>query len=323
MANESKSESIGGCTMYTWNMSRAPIRLRLTRPGILAAMSLVLVGCTITMPPPDQLWAIIQTCSMSWGAEASTSLTAKYEDLRKGGEVEWKAAVEAGGTLLKHFKDEAKGLEAYDKYLQCVKPAIDKFVSADQRPAVVLVGSKEDYTDYRLSELEATSVELLHKRLGITFKVLPLTVSYGWDNEESIRTEKPAVIVMHASAFHHDQHKDEAVEKFQAIVSSLYGLPNTKFLVFSRLPPENPPPDLCQRWNHQVNFLRAEKFQDRLVFYPLHREDSNFTGKAGIEISQIIRCLSGLDATEYSKVYLREIKKEAQQRIANSSCNGS
>lgn len=225
--------------------------------------------------------------------------------------------MEAGGTLLKHFKDEAKGLEAYDKYLQCVKPAIDKFVSADQRPAVVLVGSKGDYTDYRLSELEATSVELLHKRLGITFKVLPLTVSYGWDNEESIRAEKPAVIVMHASAFHHDQHKDEAVEKFQALVTALYyGLPKTKFVVFSRMPRENPPQDLCQRWNRQVNFLRARKFHDRLVFYPLFREESNFTGKAGIEISQIIRCLSGLEATEYSSIYLREIEEEAQQRIA-------
>jgi len=308
--------------MHTWNMSRAPGRLILTTPGLLAAMSLVLVGCKTIDHPPAPLWAAIQTCSGSWGAEASTTLTAKYEDLKKGGEVDWKAAVEAGGTLLKHFKDEAKGQEAYDKYLKCVKPALDKFVSADQRPVVVLVGSKEDYTDYRLSELEATSVELLHKRLGITFKVLPLTISYGWDNEESIRDANPAVVVMHASAFHHDQHKDEAVEKFQAIVSSLYyGLPKAKFVVFSRLPPENPPPDLCQRWNRQVNFLRAEKFQDRLVFYPLRKEDSNFTGKPGIEISQIIRCLSGLDATEYSKVYLRQIKKEAQHRIANSSCS--
>ena len=164
--------------------------------------------------------------------------------------------MEAGGTLLKHFKDEAKGLEAYDKYLQCVKPAIDKFVSADQRPAVVLVGSKDDYTTYRLSDLEATSVELLHKRLG-NFKVTPLTVSYGWDNEEAIRAEKPAVIVMHASAFHHDQHKGEAVEKFQALVLSLYGLPKTRFLVFSRLPPEHPSPGLCQRWKRQVDFLGA------------------------------------------------------------------
>jgi len=302
--------------MCTWRLIRFPGQLIMFSVAF-AATSLVVVGCK---PPPDQLWPVIQACSASWGTEVSTNLTAKYEDLKKGGEVGWKAAFEAGGTLLKHFNDEAKGLEAYDKYLQCVKPAIDKFVSADQRPSVVLVGSKEDYTTYQLSALEATSVELLHKRLG-NFKVMPLTVSYGWDNEEAIRAETPAVIVMHASAFHHDEHKDEAVSKFQALVSSLYGLPKTKILVFSRLPPESPSPDLCLRWKRQVEFLSEQRFQDRLVFYPLPRDESNFTGKAGIEITQIVRCQSGLDATNYCSVYLREVAKEAQQRITSSTCS--
>jgi hypothetical protein len=308
--------------MHTLYTNRGPGSRMLMPVVLLTVISFVFVGCKTSKitPPPDQLWAAIQGCSGSWGSDVSTKLTAKYENLKKGGEVEWKAAIEAGGTLLKHFDDEANALKAYEEYLKCIKPAIDKFLSPYQRPTVVLIGSKEDYTTYQLPALEKTSVELLQRRL-MNFRIIPLTVSYGWDNEESIRAEKPAVIVMHASAFHHHEYKDEAVRKFQALVSSLYGLPKTKFLVFSRLPKENPSSDLCQRWKRQTDFLSSEKFQDRLVFYPLPRDESNLTGKAGIEITQIVRCQSGLDATEYCSGYLSEIAQEAQHRIGNSSCN--
>lgn len=304
--------------MCTWHIKRFPGQL-LISAGLLAATSLIVVGCNTINPPPVELSVVIKACSVSWGIEVSTKVTAKYEDLKKGGEVEWKAAVESGGTLFKHFKGDEIGLQAYNKYIECIKPAIDKFVSADERPTVVLVGSKVDYRDYGLSALEATSVELLHKRLG-NYKITPLTVSYGWDNEDSIRKEKPDVIVMHASAFHHDDYKDEAVSKFQALVSSLYALPKTKFLVFSRVP-QNFSPDLCQRWNRQIEFLNAGRFQDRLVFYTMLREESNFSGKAGIEVSQIVRCQSGLDATEYCSVYLRKLAQESQDRITSSLCS--
>lgn len=306
--------------MRDWNMNR--VVGVLAKPTLLVLTSLALVAC-VTPLPPDKVMVAIQACSGRWGAEVSGKLTAKYEGLKKGGEVEWKAAQDAGGTLLKHFKDDAKGMEAYTKYLECITPTVQKFVSGDDRPVVVVVGSKEDYTTYQLSELEATSAELLDKKLGVSFNVLPITVSYGWDNEESIRREKPAAIVMHASAFHHDQHRDEAVDKFQALLSSLYGLPKTKFIVFSRLPPEHPPQDLCQRWERQIAFLRGKQFRDRLVFYPMANQESNFKGKAGIEINQITRCLTELDAAEYCSVYLRNIEQKAQDLVAVSSCSKS
>lgn len=288
---------------------------------LLLPMSLLLVSCSKPFYPgkSDPLLKTMQACSMEWGTKVTAKITAKFEDLKKGGVVEWEAAREAGGILLKDFKNDSIKKEVYDKYINCIKPAIEKLISSDQRPTVVLIGSKEDYTTYKMKDLEQTSVELLQKRFG-NFNVLPFTVSYIWDNEESIREVKPAVIVIHASAFHNDQHKDEAISKFQALILSLYGLSETKFLVFSRLPEENPSPDLCQRWNRQVDFLSGKKFRNRLIFYPMPGEESNFTGKAGIEVSQIVRCLSGLEATSYSSVYLREIEKEAQQRILNSSC---
>lgn len=203
--------------MHIWNMGRKPERLKLTKFILLAALGLGLVGCETTKTPPGPLWPIIQTCSSRWDVEIGTKLTAKYEDLTKGGEVEWKAAVEAGGMLLNFFKDEA-------------------------------------------------------------------------------------------------------IDKSQALVLSLYGLPYAKFLIFSRLPPENPTPGLCKRWKRQVNFFGEDTFKDRLVFYPMPHKESNFTGKAGIEISQVVRCQSGLDATDYCAVYLRKITKEVQQQLANSSC---
>jgi hypothetical protein len=289
--------------------------------ALLVVVSFVLGGCSTVPPPPDRLWSVVQACSISWGTEVSGDVSGKYENLKKGGEIKWKAAVEAGGMLLRHFKDEAKGVEAYDKYLQCIKSSVDKYVSADQRPLVKVVGSKEDYTTYGLAELEATSVQLLHKKLGLTFQVEEVTVSYGWDYEESLRSKKPAVIVIHASAFHHEQYKNEAVEKFQALIRYLYGSTEAKFLVFSRLPPPNPDRSLCSRWERQVNFLRQAQFQDRLFFYPMPRDESNFRGKAGIDVSHIARCLSGLEATDFCSVSLREQAKEATRRISNSTCS--
>lgn len=308
-------------------MDRAWLRCKTLRrlsiaSFLLATAGVAPVGCSTLHPPPDPLLATIQVCSGSWGSDVSAELTANYDKLKTAGEIKWKAAVEAGGRLFSHFKDEEKALQAYDKYLVCMKPSLDKFVSTDQRPTIVLVGSREDYTTYGMSSMEATSVELLHKRFG-NFKVLPLTVSYGWDNEDAIRTEKPDVIVVHASAFHSDEHKDEAIRKFQALVMSLYGISKSKFLVFSRVPPEHPTADLCQRWKRQIDFLNGTDFKDRLVFYPLARAESNFAGSAGMEVTQIVRCQSGLDATEYCAAYLSKIAEEAKSRVANSSCNAA
>lgn len=322
MESKSKFKRIKGYTRRIWNVSRVPIRLRPTMLGILAVMSLVSVGC-----PPKRIGLVVDendilakgmlVCTEGYRDEVKIALIAKFEDLKKGGTVEWKAAREAGSVLLPKFTDDTKRLEAYKAYLECMKPFIDKDLSVDKRPKVVLVGSKEDYTNYKLEALEATSVALLRNKVDMNFKVAEFIVDYWRDCVDLIREEKPAVVVMHASAFHHDEYKDEAVDKFQAVVTALYyGLPKTKFVVFSRMPGENPPQDLCQRWKRQVNFLQAKKFRDRLIFYPLLREESNFTGKAGIEISEIIRCLSGLENTGYSSIYLRVIKKEAQKRIA-------
>lgn len=326
MASESKSKSIKGCTRHAWNVSRVPIRLRLTRLGILAAMSLVLVGCR-SIPVIDQsspndelVKQAIAMCTAKYDTKVTFSIIASYERLRKEGKLQLEAAREAGSDFFEHFTDDKERSEVYKSYINCIKPFVEKLLREDQRPTVVLVGSTEDYTTYNLAGLEATSVELLHRRLG-EFKIIPITVSYGWYNESLIRSMNPSVIVMHASAFHHDKYKDKAIDKFQAIVESLYSsLPKTRFVIFSRLPWENPAPDLCQRWNRQVKFLTAKRFQDRLVFYPLHREDSDFTGKAGTEISHIVRCLSGLEATEYSSFYLRQRREEARKRIRQSRC---
>src|SRR5437773_1199584 len=109
--------------------------IRRSAPVVVAVVLVVVAAVGTTMfvvsfrkqmpAPPAPLLQVIQACSVSWGGEANTKLTAKYRDLKSGGEIEWKAAMEAGGTLLKHFKDDANGLEAYDKYIQCIKPSVD------------------------------------------------------------------------------------------------------------------------------------------------------------------------------------------------------
>lgn len=303
------------------------IQVKLAKTILLAFLTLILAGCfhNIVKSPPDELMGPIQACSGIWGAEVSAEVAAEYQSQKRRGELQLKAAVEAGGTIVRHFDNEALGLAAYDKYLVCIKPAVDKFVAKDQRledqrPRVVIIGSREDYTTYRLPALEATSVELLDKRFNFTFRTQPITVSYGWNDEEAVRRANPAVVVIHASAFHDNQFKDEAINKFQALITSLYGMPNTKFLVFSRVPPDNPDPDLCQRWKRQISFLSREQFKDRLFFYPLARNESDFAGAAGIEISQIVRCQSGLEAKDYCSIILREKTDEALKRISNSTC---
>jgi hypothetical protein len=327
MATDSKRKSVEGRAMYTWQGRGGPVRPRPTNLGLLTALSLLLVGCnpsSVTWQPSsgDKLVEQgITACCGGYDTKLTLSIIAAYENLRKGGKLEAQAAREAGGPILKQYKDDAERTKAYEKYLECMKPVIAKLLTEDQRPAVVLVGSTEDYKAYNLAAWAETSVQLLQKRLGTTYKIMPLTVSPAWNDLDFIRAQNPAVIVMHASAFHHEQYKDQAVDKLQAVVKSLYtSLPNARFVIFSRLP-KDPTPDLCQRWDRQVKFLRAKQFRKRLVFYPLARQESDFTGAAGIEISEIIRCQSGLDAPEYSSTYLRGMEKEIKQRIANSPCN--
>jgi hypothetical protein len=302
-------------------MSRTPGRFILTMLGLVASMSIVLAGCCTTLPTPSkELLEAIQACQGEWGSEVKVKLSARIDSLVKGGEVEWKAATKAGGALMDHFTGDSAKTKVYQLYIDCITPAITKYLESDSRPTVVLIGSREDYTGYELTPWAATSVELLHKRLWKALKILPLTVSYGWNDEEIIRAMNPDVIVMHASAFHSDQFKNEAVDKFQALVTSLASLPKAKFLIFSRLPEENPPHDKCERWKRQVQFLTAERFRDRLYFYSLPRKESTFTGKAGIEIAEMVRCLCDLEAAEYSSIYLRDRMKESLERIAGSSC---
>jgi hypothetical protein len=327
MASDSRYRSVEGGATYTWKRSSGPVRLRLTRLGMLAAMGLVLVGCgahPVIWEPSSGDKIVeqgITACTGGYDVELKLAITAEYENLRKGGKLEALAARHAGGAIWKYIKDDKERTKIYHDYTECMKPVIAKLLTEDQRPAVVLVGSTEDYKAYNLAAWAETSVQLLQKRLGTTYKIMPLTVSPAWNDLDFIRAQNPAVIVMHASAFHHEQYKDQAVDKLQAVVKSLYtSLPNARFVIFSRLP-KDPTPDLCQRWDRQVKFLRAKQFRKRLVFYPLARQESDFTGAAGIEISQIIRCQSGLDAPEYASLYLREIEKEIQQRIANNPCN--
>lgn len=269
----------------------------------------------------------IKDCSQRWGTKASGRLIEQYRNLKKT-RVDGVAAFEAGKAVL--LADPAKGQEALNEYLQCLEPLVGPVAAAresptddagGQRPAVVLIGSAADYTADTRAPFKATSVQLLHSRLG-NFAVIEHTISYRWERWQEIIDMRPtpAVIVMHASAFHDDHYADKAVGKFQSVVSVFHAfMPKTKLVVFSRLPPEKPSADLCQRWRRQVSFLTSKKFGDRVVFYPMPRDEADFNGQAGVEVAQIVRCLSGMDATACS-TYVVDRLREAERRIADNPC---
>jgi len=193
----------------------------------------------------------------------------------------------------------------------------------EHRPIIILIGSAEDYMPEKPeSAFKKTSVQLLHERLE-NYDVRELTVSYDSNTWQDLLTMKPvpSVILMHASAFNNNKHADEAVGKFQSIVSSFHtSLPDTKLVVFTRLPRSNPPSDLCRRWKRQVDFLTSEKLEDRLTFYPFPRQESDFSGLAGVEVVQIVRCLSQMDTNPNCSTYLQDIVKETRRRIADTPC---
>lgn len=270
----------------------------------------------------------IKDCSQRWGTKVSSRLIERYRNLKKN-RVDGEAAFEAGKAEL--LTDPTKGQEAFNEYLQCIEPIVGTLTAAlesppddakGQRPTIVLIGSAEDYTADTGAPFTATSVQLLHSRLG-NFAVMEHTISYSWERWQDIidMRPKPAVIVMHASAFHDDRYANKAVGKFQSVVSLFHAfMPKTKLVVFSRLPPENPSADLCQRWRRQIDFLTSKKFGDRLVFYPMPRDESDFNGQAGVEVAQIVRCLSGMDVNACS-TYVSDRLKEVQHRIADNSCS--
>lgn len=269
----------------------------------------------------------IKNCSVRWGTTVSGTLIERYRNF-KDNRLDGEAAFEAGKAVL--LMDPAKGQEAFNTYLQCLEPIAGAVVAArdgpadnpgDHRSTIVLIGSAEDYTADTRAPFKATSVELLHSRLN-KFAIIEHTVSYSWERWQDIidMRPRPAVIVMHASALHDEQHAKQAVGKFQSIVSVFHAfMPQTKLVVFSRLPPDNPSAELCQRWRRQVDFLTSKRFGDRLVFYPMPRNEADFNGQAGVEVAQIVRCLAGMDAVACS-TYVFDRLEEAQGRVANSTC---
>lgn len=281
----------------------------------------VLAGCVIgpNSPPPDnQLSRVVAACGAGVTEDWSQKLVLEYDKLKVKGEIGITAVRKTGIIIYEAFKDKP---EIYTQYVKCIDKGITHFLSLDSRPRVAIVGSTEDYTTYNLPELTATSADLLDRDLRLSFQTKRILVTYGQDHEDELRGFNPAVVVIHASAFHDDRLKDESVNKFQAYIRSLYTMPKTRFLVFSRLPPDEPSPDLCKRWGRQVTFMTSNRLQDRLFFYPLAQTESNLTGKAGSEMRQIVRCFSGTEEDPFCSDYMAERKNEAQERIRESNCS--
>jgi hypothetical protein len=196
-------------------------------------------------------------------------------------------------------------------------------VGGTRRPRVAIVGSTLDYLEYRLYPFVMTSALLLEGKLRSEFVTMPIHVNYGWPADGYFEGEerRPQAIVIHASAFHADGLANEAVDKFQAVVSSwLREMPEVKIVVFTRVPERTSAPGLCGRWRRQVAFLTAKANRDRLVFYPLRRSEADFEGAAGTEIRRIVRCQLGLDGAKGCAALLQAIEERAARMVAEVRC---
>lgn len=210
----------------------------------------------------------------------------------------------------------------------------------NEKPLVVLAGSTTEYRPEENAEsVVKTSMEKLDELLRDDVKLEIVPVSYATNLRTKLNQwAAPAVVAIHASAFHDDsfdikagdsnEEKERktadasrAVRKFQQTIGSLFeSLPKTRFLVYSRVPPKDPDSHVCDRWRSQVQFLLDSKFAPRLVFYPVERADSDFKGPSASEISTVILCQAGLYPDDYCSKYIRGLEQSAMERIKHTTC---
>jgi hypothetical protein len=187
------------------------------------------------------------------------------------------------------------------------------------KPRVLIIGGKDDYVEYQLS------ANLLSRFFGEAYWTEPLTVSFGWSDEQWIvREPQPAVIIIHASAFSEEGKEDAAVNKFQANLSDWYSeLKQTKFIVFSSYPPSMDA-GKCRRWAKQVAFLTDKKFSaDRLAFYPLPQADKDLSSSvSGQGIQRVAHCYAGPSDPDGCAAAMKQVA-EAQDRMPRQSCDAT
>jgi len=173
-------------------------------------------------------------------------------------------------AVIRNFEKIPPPIQEYENWLKCVYPK-----GVPTKRGVILMDSHVEGVVYceriqKIGGSNADNISLFVRELGC----LPYTVAtnLNWQDEERVielarkikkETNKPTLIIIHASAFYEKTMEPEANNKLLLFLDAIKN-EDVRILVYTRGLPEDTNPGLLQRYENVLNKVEELKVKAKL-----------------------------------------------------------